>query len=493
MRRFSRNLPYWLALAALALLSAFLLLDGLGTRPFESWDESRHGQSAFEMLQSGEYVVTTYLGEPDYWNLKPPLSVWADALGFRLFGYNPLGLRIFSAGAMLGTYLLMALFARRRYGRLESLCVLWLFCSCTVAYYMHFARTGQADGFSNVFYLLALMALILSERDARWLYGCAVCFGLSFMARSWHAFLIPLVCFLTLLLTGRLRQLKLRRCAGLVGAGLLPILPWAVWRYSRDGWTFFKGMLEYDLLKRGGEAIEGHAESPLYYFEYLARMPEVMIAAGLCALALIVTLARKRRLGFDQLALLIAAAAPIALFSLAETKIERYSFPTICALLLGGGLSAGRLIKACVSWWKRRRRALAGALAALIVAAAVGTGACVAANVRSIAGLTPYDHYQTALATVLAPDTAAPDGGRLRMYALYENDWSSWRPSDVLLSSICLGRYDGLERADGGLEPFLADPGAWILLAKRYLTPELEARCAVRYSDDYVCVLENAG
>ena len=56
----------------------------------KSFDEARHGVSAYEMLQTGEPIVTTYAYSPDYWNLKPPLSEWLIALGYKLFGYNAL-------------------------------------------------------------------------------------------------------------------------------------------------------------------------------------------------------------------------------------------------------------------------------------------------------------------------------------------------------------------------------------------------------------------
>lgn len=52
----------------------FLLFTNLGETGISDCDEARHGINAYEMMQSGDYVVTTYRGEPDYWNLKPPLT-----------------------------------------------------------------------------------------------------------------------------------------------------------------------------------------------------------------------------------------------------------------------------------------------------------------------------------------------------------------------------------------------------------------------------------
>ena len=107
----------------LALLTAggFLLFTNLGETGISDCDEARHGINAYEMMQSGDYVVTTYRGEPDYWNLKPPLTDYCIMLGYRLFGYNALGLRFYSALSMMLTMIVLALWTRRRYGRIASL------------------------------------------------------------------------------------------------------------------------------------------------------------------------------------------------------------------------------------------------------------------------------------------------------------------------------------------------------------------------------------
>lgn len=92
---------YWVLLLALLTAGGFLLFTNLGETGISDCDEARHGINAYEMMQSGDYVVTTYRGEPDYWNLKPPLTDYCIMLGYRLFGYNALGLRFYSALSMM--------------------------------------------------------------------------------------------------------------------------------------------------------------------------------------------------------------------------------------------------------------------------------------------------------------------------------------------------------------------------------------------------------
>ena len=77
MRRFYDSLlrlmrtGYWIWFALLTALTAFLCFRCLGIKAIDSWDEARHGISAYEMIQQGNYLVNTFMGEADYWNVKP--------------------------------------------------------------------------------------------------------------------------------------------------------------------------------------------------------------------------------------------------------------------------------------------------------------------------------------------------------------------------------------------------------------------------------------
>ena len=78
--------------AGLAVYAAMLCFLRLDVGYVASWDEARHGISAYEMLQNKNFVVNTYNYDVDYWNLKPPFSFYGIMLGFGLFGYSVMGL-----------------------------------------------------------------------------------------------------------------------------------------------------------------------------------------------------------------------------------------------------------------------------------------------------------------------------------------------------------------------------------------------------------------
>ena len=199
---------YWLLLAALLTAGGFLLFTQLGEAPISDCDEARHGVNAYEMMQSGDYLVSTYRGETDYWNLKPPLSLYSIILGFQLFGFNAFGMRFYSALSMLLTMAVLALWMKRRYGSVASLGALGFMLACSMIYGPHFARFGDADAQMVLFYTIAMLCMLESRKNLRWLYGSAVCFGLAFMSKSWHAALIPVTCFLYVCVTGLIKKLN---------------------------------------------------------------------------------------------------------------------------------------------------------------------------------------------------------------------------------------------------------------------------------------------
>ena len=109
----------------------FFAFKNLDVYTLQPWDEARHGISAYEMMQTGDPIVTTYLYSPDYWNLKPPLSEYFQVLGYRLFGFNAMGLRFFSALLWLCSAGIAALLAKRHMGAVAGLAVLICFAIST--------------------------------------------------------------------------------------------------------------------------------------------------------------------------------------------------------------------------------------------------------------------------------------------------------------------------------------------------------------------------
>ena len=67
-------------LLLLLMIVSFFAFFRLGDHLIQDWDESRHGINAIEMLQNGDWVNLHFKGQPDDWNIKPPLTIWAIAI-----------------------------------------------------------------------------------------------------------------------------------------------------------------------------------------------------------------------------------------------------------------------------------------------------------------------------------------------------------------------------------------------------------------------------
>ena len=73
-----------LAILVLATIAFYRLPD----MPIEQFDEARVANNALEMSLSGPSLVTTYGGQPDHYNTKPPLLVWLIAGSISLLGLD---------------------------------------------------------------------------------------------------------------------------------------------------------------------------------------------------------------------------------------------------------------------------------------------------------------------------------------------------------------------------------------------------------------------
>lgn len=342
---------YLIWFALLTALTAFLCFRCLGIASIDSWDEARHGVSAYEMMQSGNYLVNTWLGEPDYWNVKPPLSFWTVAVGFACFGYNALGLRFFSALAYLLTVVCTGWFARR-YGKLASLLTMAFLMANYFPFKAHLVRAGDADSLYLLLFTLAMLCMLKVREDQRWLYVCGLCFSLAFLTKSFHAGMIAAVGGLFLLLTGELKKMSPRIWAGFLASALLPTLLWGVLRCRYDGLLFFRNMYLADLAGRTASGgLEGHGfpftfylDSIFWNFDYIYGYLSLIVLLGVLVLLIRPLSSDEILLRKDRTGILLWLFLPLLGFSLVSTKLMWYVYPCIVPLCLLAAIFLSRLL-----------------------------------------------------------------------------------------------------------------------------------------------------
>lgn len=98
--------------AVMLVLCAVVMLYKLDALEIQLWDEGRNAVNAYEMSQNGHVMVRYYNGAPDFWELKPPLLVWCQAISLRLFGYHEWSIRFPSIVFSLLTVWMLLQFTR---------------------------------------------------------------------------------------------------------------------------------------------------------------------------------------------------------------------------------------------------------------------------------------------------------------------------------------------------------------------------------------------
>ncbi|NRD77673.1 glycosyltransferase family 39 protein [Bacillus sp. BRMEA1] len=447
---------YRIGMAFLLGLACFNIFYRLGDFPIYSWDEARHGVNAYEMLKKGNFVVSTYRGHIDYWNLKPPLSFWANIAGYKLAGFNALGLRLFSAIAAMMTITITAIFSWNKFGKVASLFATAVLTTCTQLLINHSARTGDADSLFVFFFSAAVISLLLCENRTKWLYVSGAAFALAFLTKSWHAGNIAVIIGLYLLFTKKYTQLTVINWSILAGCMVLPIFIWGLFRYQYDGVTFFKGMIFYDLLKRSSSAIEGHIGDKFYYFDVFWKYFKywLTLMAGLMA-ALILQNAPINIFKSEKKSLFIGIClwiiVPLLLFTFAKTKIRWYILPVYPPIAIVIGILASKLVH---------------------------HGKLLTKTLILVSILMVSFHYEQEIQKYLLHPKAKPHLSLIQslyktkdlkgrsLFLFLPSEENTWTQNLVLTAKL----YGDMKIEDGGLEAFLQKDGAFLLLKKEYQT-----------------------
>lgn len=435
---------YYLILAALIVTVAlFNLFYNLGNTAIDNWDEARHGVNAYEMLKNNNFIVSTYSYQPDYWNLKPPLSFWTIILGYKLMGYNALGLRIFSALAALGTIVEIFYFVKYRHGRVAALISAATLTTTTQYILSHCARTGDADALFVLLFTTAMLSLMLIERSRVWLYVTGLSFSLAFLTKSWHAGNLGVIVGLYLLISGEVFKIRFKEWLTFLASSLIPILAWSVFRYSQDGLVFFQTMVQYDLLNRSSNVIEGHVGGFSYYFHFLNvnyfYWLIILIASFIGYQVQTTDFFSKDRRNY-VLAIALWIIVPFGLYTFASTKIYWYILPVYPVLAICIGAFCNQLLKI-------PNLALQGVLT-------FGILASLFLNER-------YIQTQVLLVQTDPPQAVLQQLKGMKNYSgaiIYtmdgaEDDPRHWKQSHLLSAEL----YNDLIALDGGLEEFLKD------------------------------------
>ena len=338
MVKYQKPLGIFLFLA-LCYFPLFLHLDTLSLR---QWDESRRGVNALEMATEGHWLVPHFEGHPDMYGTKPPVLVWLQAIGMKIFGVNELAIRLPSALAGLATVFLLWFFAHRILERkLAGYFAGLVLLTSQIYIDKHAAITGDYDALLTLFQTFYLMCfyLFLKREENKYLYLT----GLGVLLAGWTKgvaglfFLPALVVFVFVQKKAKFIFTNKR----VYLAGLATILGILSYYFLRE--QVNPGYLETvwgnELGGRFFEAREGYQRPFGFYIAFLFKHQSFHPWIYLLPLGFLLSFWDKKSKDFSKLALFNILLFTLIISS-SKTKFEWYILPIIpiSALIVALGL-----------------------------------------------------------------------------------------------------------------------------------------------------------
>ena len=357
---------YRLCVGLVLALMACNVFVGLGAVSVNDSDEARYGVSAYEMLQNRSFIVTTYAGEREYWNLKPPLGYWAMALSFWVFGATPFAMRLPAALCGIAAVAVAMALARRWLGRRASLLTGLMVATGYGFLSNHGARSGDLDAALTLLLLLALWEVSRLAESPWRVVSLGFILSLGFLLKSFAILPLVVVAVLYVLGTGSWRRQRLLPCLLAVVVFLAPVAAWAAARIHADGsTTFLTRMVEEDLYARSTSIVDKVTYSPISYvdglFDRFAPWPLLILVAAVLAARAAGLRPVLRRLARGRLPLvLLWAVVPLVLFTLVRTHHHWYLDPSYPAWAMLAALAILDLLRRAPA--AHRRAVLAGCI-----------------------------------------------------------------------------------------------------------------------------------
>lgn len=345
------------ALGLLLLLGLGILGAGIGLR--EPWpaDEPRYALVGVQMADSGQWLIPMRASEP--YPDKPPVFMWAVALGYRLVGSIRIAFLLPSLLAALGSLGLTFSLGRLLWGN----AVAWragVLLLLTMQFALQ-ARVGQIDALLTLFMTLGVYSLVRFLRDERWPWWALgwTAAGLGVITKG-----VGFLALLVLLPALWTRRTRLRHAS------------WRAWALSMTGPLCFAAVIAAWALPMliavdasGDPALAAYRDNILFrqtvtryadawhhlkpwYYYFVNVIPVAWLPLSLLLPWLVGPWLRSVRAGDGRvLALLSFVVLLLVFFSLSPGKRGVYITPALPALALLAAPYAGDVLR---SRWPRR-------------------------------------------------------------------------------------------------------------------------------------------
>jgi 4-amino-4-deoxy-L-arabinose transferase-like glycosyltransferase len=260
-RRLDHRLGHYLLLLA---VWALLCLPNLGAPSLWDIDEGNNSEAAYEMEQSGDWIVPTFNYDVRY--DKPALLYWLQAAAYRACGINEFAARLPSALAALLAVLATYELGRRMFGPRAGLYAGIILASATM--FCAAAHFANPDSLLNALSVLTLLLFWCAYRSGGrwWFAACGATTGLAMLAKGPVGFVLPAAVTMLFLLWQRQprRLLDWQLALGVV-TFLLVAAPWYAWVGHETKYKWLKVFFFHHNFDRAMSAMENHS-GPFFYY-----------------------------------------------------------------------------------------------------------------------------------------------------------------------------------------------------------------------------------
>ncbi|MCE5283287.1 MAG: glycosyltransferase family 39 protein [Deltaproteobacteria bacterium] len=273
-----------LKIIILLIIPMVLYLLPLPFTPLMEPDEGRYSAIPNEMNTTGDYVTPRLKGAVYF--EKPPLSYWATALSFKVFGKNEFASRLFVAlcawGCILLTYRAGLFFHDAREG---------LYGAAVLSTFLFHAAIGRINILDMPLALFVCLSIwcgfryfAADRRSRKWIYLCYLFSALAFLTKGLIGIAFPFgVVAVWLWFSGRWRDsLRLFSPVGIV-IFLAVSMPWLI-LVQRENPDFFRFFFIQEHFLRYATRMHDRYQ-PFYFFipvvlagtlPWCAFLPEAM-------------------------------------------------------------------------------------------------------------------------------------------------------------------------------------------------------------------------
>ncbi|MEM6632383.1 MAG: glycosyltransferase family 39 protein [Bacteroidota bacterium] len=346
-----------LYLTVLLLTSYLLIFHNLGKAQIRIWDEATYANNAIDMYeQPGNPLVIRHLGEPDLYNVKPPLVIWLQALNMHIWGVNEWAIRFPSA--LFGLFTVLTLYGFCSHvlnNRLVGFLAGMILLSSAGFIRNHVVRTGDLDAalvFFSMLLLMAFWALMLTNPKNKKPYYILLAVGIvgAFLSKGIAAlFFFPAMGFMAFFPLGY----KPLKDFSLYGVVLLSLLGCGAYYGLRELAVpgYWPVLRDSEFIRINTEVMSWHLQAADYYWQELKNKHFAHLFWGLPLVPLsFLFVAYRSRSFYFLVYVCFAVLGYFLLISYPPVKLSWYDAPLLPVLALALAFSANQIWE---TLWKR--------------------------------------------------------------------------------------------------------------------------------------------